>query len=104
MIKIATCPDCGLPEELCVCDTIAKEEESIQVYTTTRSYGKVLTIVDNVSEDMNPEKVAKNLKKGLACGGTYKEGRIELQGNHLRKIKDLLVEQGFPESKIEIKE
>lgn len=60
--------------------------------------------MDNVSEDMNPEKVAKKLKKKLACGGTYKEGRIELQGNHLRKIKDLLVKQGFPEDKIEIKE
>jgi translation initiation factor 1 len=92
-----------LPEELCVCDTIAKEEESIEVYTTRRSYGKELTIVDNVSEDMNPEKVAKKLKKKLACGGTYKEGRIELQGNHLRRIKDLLVKQGFPENKIEIK-
>lgn len=64
----------------------------------------MLTIVDNVSEDMDPEKVAKHLKKQLACGGTYKEGRIELQGNHLRKIKDLLVEQGFSESKIEINE
>lgn len=63
-----------------------------------------MTIVDNVSEDMNPEKVAKKLKKKLACGGTYKEGRIELQGDHIRKIKDLLVEQGFPEGKIDIKE
>lgn len=93
-----------MPEELCVCDTIAKEGESIEVYTTRRRYGKVLTIVDNVSKDMNPEKVAKALKKKLACGGTYKEGRIELQGSHLRRIKDLLVEQGFPENKIEIKE
>lgn len=62
-----------------------------------------MTIVDNVSEDMNPEDIAKKLKKKLACGGTYKEGRIELQGNHLRKIKDHLVELGFPETKIKIK-
>lgn len=53
---------------------------------------------------MNPEELAKNLKKKLACGGTYKEGRIELQGDHLRKIKDLLVAEGFPENKIEIKD
>ena len=92
-----------MPKELCVCDTIAKEEEKIEVRKTRRSYGKELTIVENVSEDMNPEELAKKLKKNLACGGTYKEGRIELQGDHMRKIKDILIEEGFPESKIEIK-
>ncbi len=60
-------------------------------------------MIENVSKDMDPEKLAKKLKKGLACGGTYKEDRIELQGDHLRKIEDLLVEEGFPKSKIEIK-
>ncbi|MFP4116621.1 MAG: stress response translation initiation inhibitor YciH [Candidatus Aenigmatarchaeota archaeon] len=100
---MANCPDCGMPEELCVCDTIAKEEEKIEVRKTRRSYGKELTIVENVSEDMNPEELAKKLKKNLACGGTYKEGRIELQGDHLRRIKDILIEEGFPEGKIEIK-
>ncbi len=52
---------------------------------------------------MNPKELAKKLKKGLACGGTYKKGRIELQGDHMRRIKDLLVQEGFPESKIKIK-
>lgn len=51
---------------------------------------------------MNPEKVAKQLKKKLACGGTYKQGKIELQGDHLRRVKGLLVEMGFPEKKIKI--
>ena len=59
--------------------------------------------MENVSEDMNPEELAKKLKKNLACGGTYKEGRIELQGDHLRKIEDILIEEGFPENKIEIR-
>lgn len=52
---------------------------------------------------MNPKDIASKLKKKLACGGTYKEGRIELQGDHIRRIKDLLVELGFPESKINVK-
>jgi translation initiation factor 1 len=61
-----------------------------------------MTIVDNVTKDMNPEALAKNLKQKLACGGTYKEGRIELQGDHIGKIKDLLVKLGFPEERIVI--
>ncbi len=52
---------------------------------------------------MDSKKLAKKLKKNLACGGTYKEGRIELQGDHLRRIKDLLIEEGFPEEKIEVR-
>ncbi len=59
--------------------------------------------MENISEDMNPKELAKKLKKGLACGGTYKNGRIELQGDHLRRIKDLLVKEGFPENKIEVR-
>lgn len=75
----------------------------IEVYTSRRRYGKVITVVDNVSQGMDPEEMAKKLKKNLACGGTYKDGKIELQGNHLRKMEDLLVKLGFPESKIKIK-
>ncbi len=92
-----------MPKELCVCDTIAKEEEKIEVRKTRRRYGKEMTIVDNISDDMNPKELAKKLKRGLACGGTYKKGRIELQGDHMRRIKDLLIEEGFPENKIKVK-
>lgn len=75
----------------------------IEVYTSKRRYGKVITVVDNVSQEMDPEEIAKKLKKNLACGGTYKDGKIELQGDHLRKMEDLLVKLGFPENKVKIK-
>lgn len=70
--------------------------------TETRRYGKKITVVENVSKDMKPESILKRLKKGLACGGTYKDGRIELQGDHLRRIKDLLEKMGFSKDQIEI--
>ncbi|MFB6076436.1 MAG: translation initiation factor [Candidatus Aenigmatarchaeota archaeon] len=97
------CPDCGLPKDLCVCDTIAKEEEKITVSVDRRRYGKEVTVINNISKDMNPEEVAKKLKKQMACGGTYKDGKIELQGNHIRKVKDALVEMGFPEDQIQVR-
>jgi len=47
--------------------------------------------------------VCRNLKFKLACGGTVKEGVIELQGSHLEKVKEELIKLGFSPETIEIK-
>lgn len=99
---MGVCPICGLPEELCVCKTMAKEEAKIKVYTVRRRFGKKVTIIDGIEEKANPKELAKKLKSKLACGGTYKDSKIELQGQHINKIKKLLVKEGFPEEKIEV--
>lgn len=70
--------------------------------TTKRSFGKWVTIIEGITEDANPKGIAKKLKSALACGGTYKEGKIEIQGNHKNKIKKLLIDAGFGEDQIEV--
>ncbi len=97
------CPNCGLPKDLCICETLAKEENKIEVFLERRRYGKYMTVVNNISKDMNPGQILSELKKSLACGGTYKNGKIELQGNHLRKMENLLIKLGFSKDRIEIK-
>lgn len=96
------CPICGLPKELCICGTIAKEEAKIKVFVEKRRFGKKVTIVEGIEEKANPKQLAKRLKTSLACGGTFKLGRIELRGEHKNKVKKLLIESGFPEEKIEV--
>ena len=96
------CPVCGLIKELCVCKTIAKEEAKIKVYTVNRSFGKLVTIIEGIDEKANPKELTKKFKTKLACGGTYKDGKIELRGEHKEKVKKLLIESGFPEDKIEV--
>ncbi len=96
------CPKCGLPKDLCVCVTIAKEEAKIRVYLDRRRYGKKMTIVEGIEKESDPGKITKILKSKLACGGTLKEGRIELQGDHRNKVKEILIKNGFDESKIEV--
>ena len=96
------CSKCGLPKELCICQTIAKEEEKVKVYTTKRRYSKNITVIEGVSKDLNMKEILRELKTKLACGGTIKNSVIELQGDHRKKIKPLLVKLGFPEDKIEI--
>jgi len=90
------CPKCGLPKEACICETLAKEKQKIQIKTVKKKYGKLVTIIsgiDDKSLDLN--KIAKELKSELACGGTVKEGHIELQGGHMKKVKEKLMEMGF---------
>ena len=96
------CPKCGLPKELCVCETIAKEEQRIKVKTIKRTFGKQITLVEGINEkDINLEELSKKLKSKFACGGTVKQGRIELQGDHKDKVKRELIKLGFAESSIE---
>jgi translation initiation factor 1 len=96
------CPNCGLPKELCVCEAIAKESEKIRIFEVKKRYGKVSTLVQGMSRDVDTKNVLKELKTRLACGGTLKDGVIELQGKHRDKVKAILVKLGFKEDQIEV--
>ena len=98
------CHICGLPKELCMCETIAKEEQKIKIYEAKKRFGKIITIIEGISnKSIDTKKVQKILKSKFACGGTVKEGRIELQGSHKNKIKTELIKLGFAEGTIETK-
>ena len=73
------CPRCGLPQELCVCETIAKESQRITVFMEKKKFGKK-----------------------FACGGTVKDGVIELQGDHKKEVRSELVKLGFSEESIDV--
>lgn len=94
------CPKCGLPEQACVCEQIVKSSQKIKVTTDRKRYGKIVTIVTGFESGMDVKKIAKTLKNELACGGTYKDNAVELQGDHRNKIKELLVKLGFEEDSI----
>ncbi len=95
------CPKCGLPKDLCVCETIAKEEQKIEVRLVKRKFGKFITTISGINDkSIDLKELAKKLKSKLACGGTTKGGVIELQGNHANKVKQILVDLGFPQSTI----
>lgn len=85
-----------MPKELCVCQEIAREQQRINVYSIKRKYGKIMTIIEGIDEkQLDIKELTKSLKSKLACGGTSKEGHIELQGNHKARAKEVLVEMGF---------
>jgi|SRR3989338_2316352 len=95
------CPKCGLPMQACVCEQIIKSSQRIQVTTDKKRYGKIVTVVGGFDKGVDIKKIAKALKNELACGGTSKGGSIELQGDHLKRIKPILIKIGFDENSIE---
>ena len=97
------CITCGLPKELCVCETIAKERQAIRVKIIKKKFGKKYTLIEGINEkQIDVKDLSKKLKAKFACGGTAKAGYLELQGDHLRTIKSALIELGFSPETIEI--
>lgn len=98
------CATCGLPKDLCVCEDIAKESQRITVSIDRRKFGKEYTVVEGIDHnEIDVKELAKVLKSKLACGGTAKGGRIELQGNHLSETAAVLMDQGFAPETIDVK-
>jgi len=98
------CPKCGLPKELCVCETIAKESQRIKVYVISKKFGKKYTVIEGIdSKEIDLKDLVKKLKTRFACGGTAKEGKIELQGDHKQKVKENLVQMGFSQETIDVR-
>ncbi len=64
-----------------------KEKKPLKVFTEKRK-GQTITIVKNAEGDL--KALAKELKQHLSCGGTVKNEQIELQGDHVEKVKTFL--------------
>lgn len=99
---VNVCNQCGLPQDLCVCETIAREQQKITVKMEKRKFGKKYTIILGMEKEANVEEILKKLKNKFACGGTAKNNQIELQGNHLSRVRKVLASLGFPEETIEV--
>jgi translation initiation factor 1 len=96
-------PITGLPKELGTFESLAKESQKITVSVTKKKFGKQYTIVEGINEhEIDLKDLAKKLKAKFACGGTAKDGQIELQGNHAREIRGELIKLGFTPDTIEV--
>jgi translation initiation factor 1 len=98
------CSKCGLPKELCVCETIAKESQKIVVRSIQKKFGKTYTVIEGIDgKEIDLRELMKKLKSQLACGGTVKNGVIELQGEHRQNVRKALIQAGFASETIEVK-
>ena len=103
-VMAEVCSTCGLPNDLCVCGEIEKEQQRIRIRLETRKFGRSSTVVDGM-EDKSTKlaDIAQKLKTYCACGGTSKNGLIMLQGDHREKVREFLIKKmGYPEENIEL--
>lgn len=103
MATALICQTCGLPKDICVCEELAKEQQKIKIYNEKRRYDKYYTIVEGFDSSVDVHALTKELKRKLACGGTFKNNRIELQGDHRERVKDILVKMNYQADQIDIK-
>jgi translation initiation factor 1 len=90
------CPICGLPKDLCVCEDIAKEQQQIRIFLDKRTYGKSVTVIEGIDpKAIDLQSLVTKLKEKCACGGTVKNGTIQLQGDQREKVSGYLAEMGF---------
>ena len=89
---MAICKTHGLDEE--ICRGLHEGGTPVKITKESRRYGKFVTIVSGIPADQIND-IATELKTKCAAGGTVKAGRIEIQGEHEKKIKSMLQEKGF---------
>ncbi|MCD6562341.1 MAG: stress response translation initiation inhibitor YciH [Thermoproteales archaeon] len=80
---------------------VFREQELIKIKVERRKRRKEVTIIEGIDpKTFDLRDLVSKLKSELACGGTAKNGRIELQGDHRNKAKEILVRMGFASSNI----
>jgi translation initiation factor 1 len=90
------CPSCAKPMPACICrenagKKIAPGDGIVRVGRETKGRkGKGVTVVTGIPLPLDRlDDLAKQLKKKCGCGGTVKDGTVEIQGDQ----RDLLVEE-----------
>jgi translation initiation factor 1 len=95
------CDRCGELEEVCKCeplgpDRLPAEKQTAKVRADRRKHKRMVTVVwglDPVDCDL-PELLSK-LKAACGSGGSLQDDQIELQGDHVSRVKNQLKEIGF---------
>ena len=95
------CEQCGQLEADCQCPPappprVPPGEQTARLSVEKRKKGKVVTVVRGLSSEGNDlAELLTQLKTACGAGGTLKEGDLEIQGNHLDRVRQLLRTIGY---------
>ncbi len=84
------------PRKTALSAEILEPSKHFLLFKKEKRRGKTVTLVGEFHLAQNDaETTLKMLKKRLGCGGTFKEGWMEFQGELKEKLRALLVQEGF---------
>ncbi len=95
------CPRCGWPEKSCTCSSAVDDPVPDRIVVRLRieragRKGKTVTVVDGLPRNQEfLKKTAKELKKACGSGGMAAVDRVEIQGDHREKLRELLRAKGW---------
>lgn len=97
------CERCDLPESQCKCPPLPKvvtvtppHLQTARLAMEKRKKGKLVTVVRGLSAVGNdlPALLTK-LKTSLGAGGTIEGEDLEIQGEHLERVRQFLAQLGY---------
>ena len=84
------------PRKSKISDEILEPQKHFLVFKKEKRRGKTVTLVGEFNmPKIDVIALLKDLKKKLGCGGTFKDGWMEFQGELKEKLKNLLLEKNF---------
>jgi translation initiation factor 1 len=94
------CPTCRQPIDACTCKAATAKpagDGNVRVSRETKGRaGKGVTVVKGLPLDaVALAALGKQLRTACGSGGTAKDGTLEIQGDHVERVMELLKGQGF---------
>lgn len=98
------CDRCGELESDCKCpppappprEFVPPQKQTPRLAIEKRQRGKKVTVVRGLqAKDNDLPALLTHLKTGCGAGGTIKDDEIEIQGEHLERVRTLLTELGY---------
>ena len=84
------------PRKSKIGNEIQEPQKHFLVFAKEKRRGKTVTLVGEffISKE-DATKLLKELKKKLGCGGSFKDGWMEFQGELKEKLRPLLIDSDF---------
>jgi len=84
------------PRKSAITNEILEPSKHFLVFKREKRRGKTVTLVGEFYlPKTDATAVLKKMKKRLGCGGSFKDGWMEFQGELKEKLRELLIIEGF---------